>query len=127
MDPSSLCAVPNLQIYGRKTYVFSSYPKATADTHFKWMREYGIDGALMQRFVGVIPRYRSEHDAVLQNSIASAEKYGRVIAIEYDISGGKEETVSGLLKSDWLYVMNDLKLTASPAYLREKGKPVVSI
>jgi hypothetical protein len=127
MDPSSLCAVPNLQIDGRQAYVFSSYPKATADTHFKWMREYGIDGALMQRFVGVIPRYRSERDAVLQNSTASAEKYGRVIAVEYDISGGKEETVFDLLKSDWLYVMNDLKLTASPAYLHEKGKPVVSI
>jgi len=88
---------------------------------------YGIDGALMQRFVGVIPRYHDEHDVVLRNAIASAEQNGRVIAVEYDLSGGQAETVFDALKKDWLYLIKDLEITKSPAYLNEKGKPVVSI
>ena len=127
MDSSSLFAVPNLMINGKQAYLFSSFPKATADTHFRWMRQYRIDGALMQRFVGVIPRYHDEHDAVLRNAIASAEQNGRVIAVEYDLSGGQAETVFDALKKDWLYLINDLKITKSPAYLFEKRKPVVSI
>jgi hypothetical protein len=127
MDPSSRCAVPNLTINGKQGYVFSSFPKATSETHFRWMREYGIDGALMQRFVGLIPELRGEHDAVLRNAVASAEKNGRVIAVEYDISGGKDDTLFNDLKTDWLYLTKDLKITNSPAYLHEKGKPVVSI
>jgi hypothetical protein len=127
LDPSSKCAVPNLQINGQQGYVFSSYPKATADTHFRWMRQYGIDGALMQRFVGVIPTYRREGDAVLRNAIASAEKNGRTIIVEYDISGGHAETVFEALKADWAYLTQELRATQSPAYQYENGKPVVSI
>jgi len=81
----------------------------------------------MQRFVGVIGSLRQEHDAVLRHAAASAEENGRVIAVEYDISGGKEDTAFEILKSDWLYLTSDLQITKSPAYLHEKGKPVVSI
>ena len=128
MDPHSLCAIPNLQIHGQQAYVFSSFPKATTETHFRWMREYGIDGALMQRFVGAIPNYRAENDTVLRNAVASAEDNGRVIAVEYDISTAtKPDVVVERMKEDWLYLTNDLKITQSPAYLHENGKPVVSI
>jgi hypothetical protein len=127
MDPSSLCPLPNLRINGKQAYVFSSFPKATTETHFRWMRQYNIDGALMQRFVSVIPTYHAEHDVVLRNAIAAAEHNGRVIAVEYDISGGKADAVYDQLTTDWLYLTNDLKITKSPAYLNEKGKPVVSI
>ena len=130
MDPSSLCAVPNLRINGQQAYVFSSFPKATTDTHFRWMRQYGIDGALMQRFVEALPQLYAEHDTVLRNAVASAEQNGRVIAVEYDISGETNTPGPVLfdkLKADWLHLNNDLKLTKSPAYLHEKGKPVVSI
>jgi hypothetical protein len=128
MDPHSLCAIPNLRIHGQQAYVFSSFPKATTDTHFRWMRQYGIDGALMQRFVGDIQVYREENDTVLRHAVASAEENGRVIAVEYDISGSKKpEVLFERMKADWLYLTNDLKITRSPAYLKENGKPVVSI
>jgi hypothetical protein len=130
MDQSSLCAVPNLGVGGQQAYVFSSYPKATTDTHFRWMRQYGIDGALMQRFTGDLPHLYKEGDMVLRNAVASAQQNGRVIAVEYDISGEKDASGTALLdklKADWLYLSNTLKITNSPAYLHEKGKPVVSI
>src|SRR5512133_454541 len=38
---------------GTKAEVFSSWDKSTVDLHFKWMKEYGIDGVFMQRFYGV--------------------------------------------------------------------------
>lgn len=32
---------------GSPAYVFSAYASSTIDLHFKWMHEYGIDGAFM--------------------------------------------------------------------------------
>ena len=39
---------------GTPAYTFSSYDESTVDTHFRWMKEYGLDGVFMQRFVGEI-------------------------------------------------------------------------
>ena len=35
---------------GQPAYVFSSLDKSTTFLHFRWMQEYNIDGAFMQRF-----------------------------------------------------------------------------
>ncbi|WP_431258534.1 hypothetical protein ACQ86G_29255 [Roseateles chitinivorans] len=131
MSKASLCAVPGMTVQGRQANLFSSYPKETAETHFQWMRSYGIDGALLQRFVSDIPWLRSEKDVVLQNLKAAAEKNGRVFAVEYDLSldyrSASEDEVLSKLKEDWIYLVNEIKLTSSSAYLRHKGKPVVSV
>ena len=37
---------------GKSTKLFDSNTKDVIDTHFKWMNQYGIDGAAIQRFVG---------------------------------------------------------------------------
>jgi hypothetical protein len=36
---------------GSAPRLYSSYDASTVDLHFKWMKEYGIDGVFMQRFV----------------------------------------------------------------------------
>ena len=94
---------------------------------FRSMKRYGLDGVLVQRFVGTIPDKRATGDVVLKNVIAGAETYGRTFAIEYDISGGNPETFAQTIREDWKYLVNNLHVTASPNYQRHNGKPAVSV
>lgn len=127
LDRKSLCALPGMTIGGKQAYVFSSFPKETVEKHFEWMRTYEIDGALIQRFINSIQPQHEEGDAVLKNVRSSAEKTGRTFAVEYDLSGAHPETALKQLQDDWKYLTENLHITSSPAYLKDKGKPVVSI
>jgi hypothetical protein len=91
------------------------------------MRTYQIDGALLQRFIGSIQPQHEEGDTVLKSVRAGAEATGRVFAVEYDLSGAHPDTALKQLQDDWEYLTGDVKVTSSPAYLREHGKPVVAI
>jgi hypothetical protein len=126
-DPADLCLVPTLTIQGKPAYVYSDYNKNVVLHQFLWMQRYGIDGALAQRFVADIPLNKSAGDRALQNVQAGAETYGRVFAIEYDVSGANLATVLRDLQQDWQYITQTLKLTGSSAYLHDHGKPVVGI
>ncbi len=112
---------------GRPAELFSSYIKKTVDRHFKWMEEYGIDGVFAQRFLTEIGATRDIcfRNQVVQNVRLGAEKHGRVFAIMYDVSGaiGPVPTI----KRDWTFLVEVLKITESPNYLRHNGKPVVGI
>ncbi len=123
----SLCALPNMTIDGKQAYVFSSFAKETVEKHFEWMKTYGIDGALLQRFVGEIAPLHAEGDVVLRNVMASAQDHDRVFAVEYDLSGSHPATVLQQLQSDWTYLTNTVGVTTSPAYLKLDGEPVVSL
>jgi hypothetical protein len=123
----SLCPLPNMTIDGKQAYVFSSYAKATVEKHFEWMKTYGIDGALVQRFVGEIKPLTTEGDVVLRNVMASAQDHDRVFAVEYDLSGSHAETVLQQLQADWTYLKGTVGITASPSYLKMDGEPVVGI
>lgn len=111
---------------GKPAYLFSSFPAATIQKHFEWMRTYDIDGAFLQRFVGSIKPQRSEGDMVLKNVKSAAEKTGRTFLIEYDLSGAHPETVLSQLEEDWTY-LKESDVLGSHAYLRDKGKPVVAL
>jgi hypothetical protein len=127
LTPAERCEVPGLTIAGKPAYLYSAQNRQTVLRHFAWMKQYGLDGVLLQRFVGEIARQRTAGDVVLKNVMAGAAASGRVFAIEYDISGGNPETFAKLLEDDWTYLTEELKITAAPGYLHHAGKPVVSV
>jgi hypothetical protein len=127
LDPDERCEIPGMTIAGKPAYLFSSRNPKTVSRHFRWMKEYGLDGVLVQRFVGTIRAKHADGDLVLKNVMAAARETGRTFAIEYDISGGNPDTFAQTLKDDWIYLVDQLKVTAHPNYQRHNGKPVVSI
>jgi hypothetical protein len=127
LEPDELYPVPDMTIGGKQAFLYSAYNRKTVVRHFQWMKEYGLDGVLVQRFVGSIQGKRDGGDVVLKNVMAGAEKYGRAFAIEYDITGGSPETFFQTLREDWQYLVDDLKVTSHPNYLHHQGKPVLSI
>ena len=62
---------------GRKARVFSSADQSTVDLHFKWMKDYGVDGVFMQRFVGYTRgnQENSVPNRILANALEAASKY----------------------------------------------------
>ncbi len=122
-----LCAIPEFTIGARPAYLYSAQSSAVVMAHFRWMQEHGLDGVLLQRFVTNIAGWRAGGDVVLKNVMAAAAKYGRVVAIEYDVSGADEAKFFAQMQEDWRYLVEDLKITAQPAYLRHNGKPVLSV
>jgi len=126
-NPADLCAVPGFTIGGKPAYLFSARNPHIVLEHFRWMQQYALDGVLLQRFLTDVPRNRASGDIVLHNVMDAAAKTGRVFAIEYDISGAKPDTFIQQIRDDWQYLVNDVKVTAHPNYLRHAGKPVLSV
>ncbi len=118
---------------GSTARFFNSADQSTVSLHFKWMKEYGIDGVFMQRFFNATkPRGpKSTTTAVFKNAFAAASKYERAIAVMYDLSGlkGSGEDCSSVIE-DWKYLVDSLKVTnqdGSKTYLHHNGKPLVAI
>lgn len=115
---------------GSPAYVFSSYDESTVDLHFKWMKEYEIDGVFIQRFFSVLTsQSRLKHnDKVLASAIKAANKYGIAICLMYDI-GSMDDSQYKLIMEDWKHLVDDLKLTnqgKNTTYLFHNGKPLVA-
>lgn len=118
---------------GTTAKFFNSSDSSTVDLHFKWMKEYGLDGVFMQRFFNMTkPRGpRVTTTAVLKNAFAAASKYERAIAVMYDLSGlkGSGEDCSSVIE-DWKYLVDSLRVTnqsGAKTYLHHHGKPLVAI
>ena len=112
---------------GKTGLLFSSAWPEVVRTHFAWMRQYQIDGAFVQRFLGDMSSSSGRPDWVLGNVRAAANQEGRIWAVEYDVSGAKDETVLATLKKDWMWMVDDFGIKKDPAYAREGGKLVVFI
>ena len=112
---------------GSTAGLYSAYTPKTVDRHVKWMRDYGIDGVFVQRFISEAINMRGVRDRVLQNIRTSSEKYGRVFANMYDISGGNSGSLVDDIKNDWKHLVDDLRITESSRYLHHNGRPVLSI
>jgi hypothetical protein len=117
---------------GSKAMVFSSWDKSTIDLHFKWMKEYGIDGVFMQRFYGVTrtAESRKAGNVILANALEASKKYNRAIAVMYDLSGLKPGEDCASVIEDWKQLVDNLKITSGgnhQTYLYHRGKPLVTI
>lgn len=126
-DRADLCAVPGMTLGGKQAYLASAWNPKVVATHFRWMKEYGLDGVLIQRFVTNIARKRASGDVVLKNILKAAAESGRVVAIEYDVTGSNLATFAEVMREDWKYLVDELKITAHPGYLHHNGKAVLSI
>ncbi len=118
---------------GSKAKVFSSVDKSTTDIHFQWMKDYGLDGVFMQRFVDYTRNTNRDipPNTILKNALDAASKTDRAIAVMYDLSGLKKsgEDLSMIIE-DWKYLVDELKVTnqsGNKTYLHHNGKPVVAI
>jgi len=114
---------------GTDAYVYSPYDEESVDLHFKWMKEYGIDGVFMQRFISEIKSVKGKNhfNKVLANALKAAKKYDRAICVMYDLSGSTSADMQILL-NDWAELQNLFSLfsnTENPTYLRHNKKPLL--
>ncbi len=113
---------------GMAASVFSSFHRETVQRHFRWMREYGIDGVLVQRFANDLSdrAERNHKNVVLANCREGANREGRVYAVMYDLSGLQGGQVARVIE-DWRTLQEQMKITEDPAYLHHHGKPLVAV
>ena len=107
---------------GQAATLFSSYDQQTVDTHFLWMQQNGCDTAALQRF-NPNGSEGPTRDAMATKVRSAAESHGRKFYIMYDATGWTN--MQSEMKTDWTAKMS--ALTASSAYARQNGKPVVCI
>ncbi|MCX6326906.1 MAG: T9SS type A sorting domain-containing protein [Bacteroidia bacterium] len=113
---------------GEPSLLFSSAD--VIDEHFKWMKDFGIDGVALQRFIGdnPYPITNSPFSKPVKVKKA-AETNERIFYVCYDMSSGKDENAwVESIKYDWVFnIEKSYALTSSPAYATVNNKPVVQI
>ena len=118
---------------GSPAYLYSPYDEESVDLHFKWMKDYGIDGVFMQRFLVEVkpsnPKGKRHFNKVLENALKAARKYGRAIAVMYDLSGSSSEDID-YVEQDWNELQSLFSLFNNelhPTYVRHNGKPLLAV
>ena len=116
---------------GSEAYLYSAYDEESVDLHFRWMKEYGIDGVFMQRFVTETKREAGKRhfNKVLENALKAARKYDRAIGVMYDLSGCQPADMA-VMEEDWKELLSlfDLaNLEKNPTYIWHNGKPLLTI
>jgi len=119
---------------GTTAKVFSSYDESSVNLHFKWMKDYGIDGVFMQRFVGEVVSNSDGKDhfnKVLASAMKASNQYERAICVMYDLGGFTSSgvrSVDGVI-ADTREIADTYKLFDRSAgqkfYLYENGKPLI--
>ena len=119
---------------GKPAHVFSSYDESSVLLHFKWMKDYGIDGVFMQRFVGEVidnPDGKDHFDKVLRSAMKGSNQYDRAVCIMYDLGGFEPSAGRTVAKvvADATDLASTYKLFDRSAgqkyYLYENGKPLI--
>ncbi|MFM7244610.1 MAG: glycoside hydrolase family 71/99-like protein [Planctomycetaceae bacterium] len=113
---------------GPAVEVFSSARMAAVRMHFRWMREYGIDGVFVQRFAVALrdPGLLAHHTSVLGHCRDAALAEGRVYAVMYDLSGLPAGRTGDVL-DDWRQLRSRMGISADAASLQLAGRPLVAV
>ncbi len=125
--PDDLCDVPGLKMPdGSPARLYSANRKGTVLLHTKWMRDYGIDGVFLSRFIGeAASPNRSKHvNRVLASVREGCHREGRVWAMMLDLSAGRRATTK-MVMDDWKFLCDQVKVREDARYLHHQGKPVV--
>jgi len=115
---------------GKKATVYSAYDKSSVTLHFKWMKDYGIDGVFMQRFVGEVvdnPDGKDHFDKVLESAMDASNTYQRAICVMYDLGGFLPDRLGKTL-DDAQAIMNIYQLkdrSKQKFYVYQDGKPLI--
>ncbi len=116
---------------GSTAKLFSSHDASTTNLHFKWMKEYNIYGAYLQRFLGSVTndnRFFEFRNHVLENVIDAAEEYNRHFAVMYDISGVEDDgNLYNKLINDWEYLVDTYDVLNKEGYVHQDDRPVIAI
>jgi hypothetical protein len=113
---------------GANACVFSSVHPGVMAMHFRWMRDYDIDGVFLQRFISATKRkaIKPSMDAITRNCMACAAAEHRDWALMYDLSG---TTKAQDVIDDWKYLTTVLGVASAKdsGYLDYRGKPLVGL
>ena len=118
---------------GTTPRLYSSYDASTVNLHFQWMKEYGIDGVFMQRFVSQITdAVAIQHqNKVLESAMAASNEHTRAISIMYDMVGMTSETSASVILNDARSLIQKYNLMdrtqGQKYYLYHNGKPLVGL
>jgi hypothetical protein len=127
---SELFAIPGVtKPDGTNAYAFSAFPSATVMRHFQWMQQYGLDGALLQRFLAEVqdPVYFDFRNQVTSNVRSAAEALNRLWALEYDLSSVPDASAVAWFQKDWMYMVDTLHVLESPRYVQYGSKPALLV
>ena len=117
------------QSNGAPAYLYSANDQQTVDRHFEWMREYGIDGAVVQRFVVDMPPDNAQawKTNVMVCARAARASHGTGFLPEYDMSGANRHTLFGQLTNDWQLAGERSQNSARPALPASQCRPVLMV
>ena len=79
LSQAELCPTEMHMADGSPAVLFSDYNQQTVLRHFQWMKDYGIDGVFVQRFINDLSRPNGlRHvNVVLNHCREGANLYGR--------------------------------------------------
>ncbi len=113
---------------GTTAQVYSAYDESSVLLHFKWMKDYGIDGVFMQRFVGEVidnPQGEDHFNKVLASAMKGSDQYQRAIAVMYDLGGYEPGRYDKVLND--ARTIYDSYASKQKYYLHENGKPMIAL
>ena len=124
-DPADLTSTKILNADSSYAKLYSSLRQGVVRRHFRWMRQYGIDGVFLSRFIAPAdtdPDGFRANNIVLGHVRDSAHREGRVWAMMLDVSNN---TTLQQVKDDWMYLVDHCGIKTDSRYLHQDGKPVL--